>query len=140
MTQFKHKITGEIITVEKGKVIDMPARFLTDEWEEYEEPKEYWCIDTYTYEIDYLDEGNNEGRDNFNKEIGNYFSSREEAELAVRKLKAYKRLKDKGIEISYYDFEDNKYETTVEVMLDIPPSAWDYGVKQDLDIICGGEE
>ena len=30
-------------------------------------------------------------------EIGNYFSSKEEAELVVRKLKAWKRLKDKGL-------------------------------------------
>ena len=36
------------------------------------------------------------GEDRFNKEIGNYFETKEEAELVVDKLKAWQRLKDIG--------------------------------------------
>lgn len=138
MTQFKHKSWGDIVTVEDGKVIDMPARFLTDEWEEYEEPKDFWFVDAdgEARETNYLSDNDKSGL----REFGNYFLSREEAEKAVKRLCAWKRLKDKGIEISHYDFEDNKYETTVEVILDIPPLAWDDKTKQDLDTICRGGE
>lgn len=111
---------------------------LIADWEDHEEPKDIWWLDN---------EGNinyatSEVNDSFkkNREIGNYFKTREEAELAVRKLKAWRRLRDKGIEISHYDFEGNKYETTVEVTLDIPPSAWSDETKRDLGTICGGEE
>ena len=71
------------------------------------------------------------------KEIGNDFNSIEEAEKAVEKLKAWKRLKDKGFRLlDYYHrlgetkskgeigFEMNDYEDT----------------KQDLDLLFGGEE
>ena len=60
--------------------------------EDYEGPKGIWWLDN---------EGNvnhatSEVDDNFekNREIGNYFETREEAEKAVEKLKAWKRLKD----------------------------------------------
>lgn len=68
---------------------------LNKEWEDYEEPKfirDYWFIDSCgginKQEADIL--GANR------REIGNYFESEEEAEKAVKKLKAWKRLKDKG--------------------------------------------
>lgn len=38
-----------------------------------------------------------------NKEIGNYFETKEEAEKAVEKLKAWKRLKDKGFKFCGID-------------------------------------
>lgn len=68
---------------------------LNERWEDVpEEPKEYWWIDC-DGEIQ---------RDNYDgcafdkacKQIGNYFETEEEAEKAVEKLKAWKRLKDKG--------------------------------------------
>lgn len=68
---------------------------LNAEWEDYEEPKfirDYWFIDSCgginKQEADIL--GANR------REIGNYFETKEEAEKAVKKLKAWKRLKDKG--------------------------------------------
>ena len=58
-----------------------------------EEPKEYW----------YIDWNGEAGRSDIHDErteqmklIGNYFESKEEAEKAVEKLKAWKRLRDKG--------------------------------------------
>ena len=65
---------------------------VVDEWEDYEEPpKEYWYIDTCkgwkicrTEKIFGITD----------KEIGNYFETKEEAEKAVEKLKAWKLLRD----------------------------------------------
>lgn len=69
---------------------------LNAEWEDYEEPKEYWYIDwspkiAAYYTKDFLSD-----YDARVKEIGNCFETKEEAERAVEKLKAWKRLKDKG--------------------------------------------
>ena len=66
---------------------------LADEWEDYEEPKECWYIDCdgKVYEPTRLQESDLDRME----EIGNYFESKEEAEKAVEKLKAWKRLKDR---------------------------------------------
>ena len=77
-------------------------KVLAKYWEEYiEEPKEYWFIDCGTYEVDSVDINNSDC--GIDKEIGNYFETKEEAELAVRKLKAWKRLKDKGFRFTHYN-------------------------------------
>lgn len=89
------------------KVYDSLAE-LNAEWEDApEEPKKYWCINwgcagvcENKYSGDYMDE--------FNKAIGNYFSSKEEAEKAVEKLKALTEAKEDGLKIKgyYYNHED----------------------------------
>lgn len=62
-----------------------------NEWEDYKEPEEYWYIDNAgVLQIDQV----LSSEINMRKSIGNYFDTREEAELAVRKLKAWKLLKD----------------------------------------------
>ena len=43
------------------------------------------------------------------KEVGLYFSTREEAEKAVEKLKAWKRLKDKGFKIALRGWKGNAW-------------------------------
>lgn len=81
---------------------------LNEEWEDYhEEPKPQvaYYIDRDGKVVPYkpndfypkrvFDKEQNEA-------IGNYFDTREEAELAVRKLKALKRLKDKGLKVYSY--------------------------------------
>ena len=68
---------------------------IKNEWEDYEEPKEYWFID-YDGGIIPFDRRKETATDRLMKSIGNYFETKEEVELAVRKLKAWKRLKDKG--------------------------------------------
>lgn len=82
---------------------------LNVEWEDApEEPKTHWMIDTSVlepvreiagqpYEID--------------KEIGNWFANREEAEKAVEKLKAWKRLKDKGFVFKGINEHDGTIKT-----------------------------
>lgn len=77
----------------------------TDDWEDAPEPKEYWHI--FGTNITKTQECLDELYDKRNKEIGNYFLSREEAEKAVEKLKIYNKLKQKGFVFSgwYYSTE-----------------------------------
>lgn len=73
---------------------------LNEEWEDYEDLKEYWFIDEFGLvqkEVEYYYEENKEAVHNKRISIGNYFETKEEAEQTVEKLKAWKRLKDKGV-------------------------------------------
>lgn len=103
---------------------------LNEEWEDYEEPKEHWHIrdgEVYRSEIEPCI------RTEKRKEIGNYFVTKEEAEKAVEKLKAWKRLKDKGFRfIDHIDRDTGQGMTRYE---------WNgYIDGEDLDLILGGEE
>lgn len=117
---------------------------LNDEWEDYEEPKEYWFINNY----DRIEK--EKGPDDAwfvikLKEIGNYFETKEEAELAVRKLKAWKRLKDKGFRftltpgVGSLDITPGKFQ--IEITADMP-AKWFCcdAVQKDLEVCFGGEE
>ena len=66
---------------------------LNEEWEDYEEPqqKEYWSINEFGTLVQITHSRENI-YDKSRKNIGNYFESKEEAERAVEKLKAWKRL------------------------------------------------
>jgi hypothetical protein len=66
---------------------------LNEEWEDYEEPKVYYYISDFGA-IRGCEIGKFPEDEEDRKQIGNYFSSREEAEKAVEKLKAWKLLKD----------------------------------------------
>lgn len=105
---------------------------LNKEWEDYEELKDHYYIDFDgdTMIIEALDY---EPKIKAMKQIGNYFETKEEAEKAVEKLKAWKRLKDKGFEWRYYSMGDgNKFR----VYFSIKDGA-DIGT--DLDFLFGGE-
>ena len=69
---------------------------LNEEWEDYEEGHRVYYLD-YTGDVfDILSEIIHPEISLKMKRIGNYFETREEAERAVKNLKAWKRLKDKG--------------------------------------------
>lgn len=97
------------------------------EWEDYEESRSHWSITQFGDVVDEVDGYMSETIDDM-KQIGNYFSSREEAEKAVKKLKAWKFLKDecdikfdgiirddkamlKGVKLTY-----DRHEVTFERM------------------------
>ena len=112
---------------------------LNDEWEDYEEPKEYWFINNY----DRIEK--EKGPDDAwfvikLKEIGNYFETREEAEKAVEKLKAWKRLKDKNFHFLKYSAlgcGEIKFSLDFEDMYD----EGEIGeLQHDLELLFGGEE
>ena len=57
----------------------------------------YWYIDTSEGAVVEDTEEMFESTDEERKQIGNYFETKEEAEQAVEKLKAWKRLQDAGV-------------------------------------------
>lgn len=118
---------------------------LNKEWEDYEEPDEVWYID-WKGDIRSADI---DGDWECEKQIGNYFATREEAEKAVEKLKAWKRLKDKGFDIESWTTHigDNYYKTGQIVLNlnNVMDRDWDeynqiMEIKNDLDLLFGGEE
>ena len=116
---------------------------LNEEWEDYEEPKEYWFID-FNGEIKEFEVLGFEWK-GWMKEIGNYFETREEAQKAVEKLKAFRRLKDKGFRftitpgVGSLDIAPGKSQ--IEINADMP-AKWFYcdAVQEDLEACFGGEE
>lgn len=70
------------------------------------------------------------------KECGLYFETREEAEKAVEKLKAWKRLKDKGFEFRWIDMQTGqiKYSFFLKEGQKITR-----GDEDDLLLLFGGE-
>lgn len=112
---------------------------LNEEWEDYEEPKEYWYTD-YGGRIKAINDANDK-EDMARKEIGNYFETREEAELAIRKLKAWKRLKDDGLKIRKYELNggtDRNGCFTGDICLTLDISKPVY--EDILQLLFGGEE
>lgn len=110
---------------------------LNEEWEDYEEPKTFFTI-YYDGTISEFRDGDDEQIRDM-KAIGNYFETREEAELAVRKLKAWKRLKDKGFRFiglgkDRYGTEDIKYD------IELPTDIKGLGIIEGLNTCFGGEE
>lgn len=106
-------------------------------WEYYEEPKEYWYIDTSMMEVTYNTLGAESDVEEFNKQIGNYFETKEEAEKAVEKLKAYKRLRDKGFE--FIGWQDVNSDVN-DILFEFPYMEWDKNVSDDLDLLFGDEK
>ena len=104
-----------------------------DDWEDApEEPKEYWWIDfdgKVKSSMDLYEWQNKMA------EIGNRFETKEEAELAVRKLKAWKRLKDNGM--IKYSFHKEKIGIDLDFYTLVILAPRD---KDSLDLLFGGEE
>lgn len=137
----KNKKTGEIkeFALFDGNELQggVTLEILTKEWEDApEEPKDFWFIDP---EILIACESTDpllcdkKVAIETMKQIGNYFDSREEAEKAVEKLKAFKRLKDKGFRfIDHIDRDSGQGMTRYE---------WDgYVHGEDLDLLFSQED
>lgn len=107
---------------------------LNAEWEDYEESKEwYWFIEDngiIQRSCHYVDL--HPTLDEARKDIGNYFETKEEAEKAVEKLKAWKRLKDKGFRFNGGDAACISYDTDIE--------NWSMQDLQDFATLFGGKE
>ena len=147
--KLKNKRTGEIGTL----IVDGAYKFVTnfaveddemnrlgeynslaelnEEGEDVpEEPEGWWFIDRA-----YEPHATNSTLRNLyaDREIGNYFETKEEAEKAVEKLKAWKRLKDKGFKFGRWQFLDDR--SGIWVRGNLVPDIVD-----ELDILFGGEE
>lgn len=136
--KLRNKQTGEIVSLQGELTYDDKVRLLThysslaelnEEWEDYEEQKEYWYIgidgDIYKKEYEYF----NEAQDN----IGNRFETKEEAEKAVEKLKALRRLKEAG----FRTYDICQSPTGMVIHFDVD---WKVrGVGDDLDLLFSQE-
>lgn len=108
---------------------------LNEEWEDYEEPKEYYAIDLQGDIIRWARHSWDEKTTNKIKEIGNYFETEGEAKKAVKKLKAWKRLKDNGFRFKGWrtvDLGTDKYYFVIT-------AESDGAGKGDLDLLFSQE-
>ena len=146
--RLKNKKTGEIAEFvihkriedsEDGNRVYAPFDLNPEEWEDYEELRGYWCITQWGGIVQRRKMIPIHGEDweAEHKAIGNYFETKEEAEKAVEKLKAWKRLKDKGFDfVGCFEGNTINYEF-VERPLDYDEAE---EVEHDLDLLFGGEE
>lgn len=113
---------------------------LCEEWEDYEEPKKYYYINDIGA-VQREDVGMDVIDETARKEIGNYFGTEEETEKAVKKLEAWKRLKDLGFKCSYHSKGYHRETFTADFVFDedkLP--IMDTFVVKDLNLLFGGEE
>lgn len=112
---------------------------LNEEWEDYEEPKEYWFINSCGA-VEVRAEEEQPAVVDMHKQFGNYFETKEEAEKAVEKLKAWKRLKDKGFKVDLWAYDGGNYQERIKTGR-ILFRVKDYEENdKDLDLLFGGEE
>lgn len=130
--KLRNKKTGEIaeasilnfelvVRYGDGRVEKYPLLFDYSNFEYYKEPKKYWFIDAYGNIVQneitkhrgntYTDMSSDYETQ---KQIGNYFETEEEAEKAVEKLKAWKRLQDYYINFRL-DFVKNTINFTYRI-------------------------
>ena len=147
--KLRNKKTGEIINVDfvypetaesfcpNFKLADFNELF-----EDYEEPKEYYAIDLQGDIIRWARHSWDEQTTNKIKAIGNYFETKEEAEKAVEKLKAWKRLKDKGFRFGHWVTVREKKCGKVEFKCDDIRLGFDEAQKfyNDITLLFGGKE
>lgn len=111
---------------------------LFEEWEDYETSKEYWFITSTGYVCENVFTGT--PIDKERKEMGNYFKTEEQAKEAVEKLKAWKRLKDKGFRFTDYDYTTYKGKGCGQVFFnDVSGKYLINEIKDDLDLLFSGE-
>ena len=114
---------------------------LNADWEDApEEPKKHYEILGMGVVIEQEDAEDEIFRNQNQREIGNYFSSREEA---VEKLKAFKRLKDRGFRFEGWTIDDG---LKISICTNMDSAREDIyeddkeKLRSDLDTCFGGEE
>lgn len=138
----KNKKTGEILELCCHRSGDYREKYdslaeLNEEWEDYEEPKTEYYITAWG---DIREYSTKEERFAFKQklEIGNYFETKEEAELAVRKLKAWKRLREAGFKFERWEKEYGPRIILTGTIADENAPA--YGIMKDLETIIKEKE
>lgn len=105
---------------------------LNEDWEDYEEPKNYWTVECGVA-TEYTE--GDEKYDRAFEAVGLKFDTKEECERAIEKLKAWKRLKDKG-----FRFEGWEMDGTIWFETKQDEQEWSPKYRDDLDLLFGGEE
>lgn len=155
--EIMHNGQDKIVMKKKGEEFEIyPYEYnslaeLSAEWEDApEEPKDFWFIDPEVLIACESTEPllcDKKVAIETMKQIGNYFKTKEEAELAVRKLKAWKRLKDRNLRFNL------NYSTggatinhkdvimcRIEAYFDDKWEEENMKAEEDLDLLLGGEE
>ena len=148
--KLRNKKTGEIVDTifwddEAGKLCVCGNKLnfynslteLNEEWEDYEENECYYAITSVRADggISMMKNIHNYMNE-FDKSIGNYFETKEEAEKAVEKLKAWKRLKDAGFRFVGWDSNYGHFRASFK----FAPGDDRCLPKDDLDLLFGGDE
>lgn len=138
-----HKITIQYL--DNGVLRECSIENLSDieEVKDYKEPEKYFWIDTDGFivsnDMSTKDVAFEIFKENL-KSIGNYFETKEEAERAREKLKAWKRLKDKGFKVDLWDYDGSDGQGRIRTGR-ILFRVKDYEENdKDLDLLFGGEE
>jgi hypothetical protein len=115
---------------------------LNEEWCDYKEPKEYYFINSLGGVIQPSDTTDWVLEDvTYHRQIGNYFESREEAEKAVEKLKAWKLLKDMGFKIEGIRYRNHKNYIEWSISQKVRDDHFTAeGFNSALHLIFGGED
>lgn len=116
---------------------------LNSEWEDVpEEPKVGYIIDPMGEDCVSADDSGYEEPDiERAKELSIWLETKEEAELAVRKLKAWKRLEDKGFGFCGHGDRDRGQLGDIVIYAEMPTLKYDDdSTRDDLDLLFGGEE
>ena len=146
--KLRNKKTGEILDL-GSFIIKNPNRIncesimnydslseLNEDWEDYEEQQSYWYYDTTSNDVEETYALVSVEKD---KEIGNYFETKEEAEKAVEKFKAWKRLKDKGFRFHEW-YKPDGCEPFICIETNISKEdVYNWELYKDLDLLFGGE-
>ena len=105
---------------------------LNEEWEDYEEELLYVVSSEHRSGYQCVLKEDYPEICKVAKELGIGFETEKECQKAVEKLKAWKRLKDKGFRFSHHSFLDRRISYKVPVA--------DEKIGKDLDLLFGGEE
>ena len=156
--KLKNKKTGEIGRLaiyiqsdekEKIQIIKIPcgegsvlAEYeslaeLNKEWEDYEDRLDHYYI-LHDGDIVRMSELISSDLRKDNIEIGNYFETKEEAERAVEKLKAWKRLRDNGFKFIGKTYETDKRFGSIFYKVD--EDTYSEDIVDELDLLFGGED
>lgn len=122
--------------VQLGKYTSLAE--LNEEWEDApEEPKGYWWICPGCADVVHCVEDDGDKMDKYNKKIGNYFETKEEAEKAVEKLKAFANLRKRGLKFNGWDEADRGMVGEFAIYCDALELD---GIERELEIVFGREE
>lgn len=112
---------------------------LNEEWEDYKESKEAYFITEYgeVFPLNVYEDDNSVATVDEYKQIGNYFGSREEAEKAVKKLKAFANLRKRGLKFNGWDEADRGMVGEFAIYCDALELD---GIERELEIVFGREE